>query len=116
MNQSKKVFISSLLTGSLVLTSIFSSNLLLENEKEVDAASADSAATNAVKAASTIIGELPAKRTKFVKQFAMSDGSYTAATYSMPVHYKKSGWKEFDTTLVKSGKKKYKTKATDLSM
>ena len=109
MNQSKKVFISSLLTGSLVLTSIFSSNLLLENEQEVDAASADSAA-------STITGELPAKRTKFVKQFAMSDGSYTAATYSMLVHYKKSGWKEFDTTLVKSGKKKYKTKATDLSI
>ena len=47
----------------------------------------------------------------------MSDGSYTAAVYSMPVHYKKNGtWKEIDTTLVKSGKKNYKTKATDLSI
>lgn len=61
--------------------------------------------------------ELIAKRTKFTKQFVLSDGSYTAVTYSMPVHYKKSGtWKEIDTTLVKSGKKKYKTKATDLSI
>lgn len=117
MNQSKKVIISSLLTGILVLTSISSTNLLLENEKEVDAASADVAAVNTVKVGATITGELPAKRTKFVKQFAMSDGSYTAATYSMPVHYRKSGtWKEIDTTLVKSGKKKYKTKATDLSI
>lgn len=61
--------------------------------------------------------ELIAKRTKFTKQFVLSDGSYTAVTYSMPVHYKKSGkWKEIDTTLVKSGRKHYKTKATDLSI
>ena len=123
MNQSKKVIISSLLTGILVLTSIFSSNFLIENEKKVDAASSGETATNTVKVASIITGELPAKRNKFVKQFAMSDGSYTAATYSMPVHYKepkgssKSGtWKEIDTTLLQSGKKSYKTKATDLSM
>ena len=117
MNQSKKVIISSLLTGILVLTSIFSSNFLIENEKKVDAASAGETATNTVKVASIITGELPAKRNKFVKQFAMSDGSYTAATYSMPVHYRKSGtWKEIDTTLVQSGKKNYKTKATDLSI
>ena len=61
--------------------------------------------------------ELTAKRSKFVKQFALSDGSFTAATYSMPIHYKKNGrWKEINTTLVKSGKTKYKTKATDLSI
>ena len=117
MKQSKKVSICSLLIGILVLTSIFSSDLLVENEKKVDAASAGAAAANALKVASTITGELPAKRTKFVKQFAQSDGSYTAVTYSMPVHYKKSGkWKEINTTLVKSGKKKYKTKATELSI
>ncbi len=129
MNQSKKVIISSLLSGIVVLTSIFSSNLLINNEKKaaeaasVDAASADGTSVNSVKVNAAITGELPAKRTKFVKQFAMSDGSYTAATYSMPVHYKepkgssKNGaWKEIDTTLVKSGKKKYKTKATDLSI
>lgn len=74
MNQRKKVIISSLLTGVLVLASIFSSNLLVENEKNAEAASADAAATNTIKVASTITGELPAKRTKFVKQFAMSEG------------------------------------------
>ena len=67
MKQSKKVSICSLLIGILVLTSIFSSDLLVENEKKVDAASADAAAANALKVASTITGELPAKRTKFVK-------------------------------------------------
>ena len=123
MNQSKKVIISSLLTGILAFTSIFSSNLLINNEKKaaeaasVDAASADATSVNSAKVNAAITGELPSKRSKFVKQFAMSDGSYTAATYSMAVHYKKSGtWKEIDTTLVKSGKKNYKTKATDLSI
>lgn len=57
------------------------------------------------------------KRNSFVKQFALSDGSFTAVAYSMPVHYKKKGvWKEINTTLVKSGKKQYKTKSTDLSI
>ncbi len=117
MNQRKKTIISSLLAGILVLTSIFSSNLLINNEKKAGAVSADAASTDTVKVNASITGEIIGKRTKFVKQFAMSDGSYTAATYSMPVHYKKSGkWKEIDTTLVKSGKKKYKTKATDLSI
>lgn len=101
MNQSKKVIISSLLTGILVITSIFSSNLLINNEEQVDAASADAASTNSVKVNAFITGEFTGKRNKFVKQFAMSDGSYTATTYSMPVHYKRSGkWKEIDTTLV----------------
>lgn len=123
MKQSKKVIICSLLTGILVVTSIFSSNLLINNEKKaaeaasVDAASADATSVNSAKVNAAITGELPAKRTKFVKQFFMSDGSYTAAIYSMPVHYRKNGtWKEIDTTLVKSGKKKYKTKTTDLSI
>ena len=83
----------------------------------MDAASADAASTNSVKVNAFITGEFTGKRNKFVKQFAMSDGSYTATTYSMPVHYKRSGkWKEIDTTLVKSGRKHYKTKATDLSI
>ena len=53
----------------------------------------------------------------------MSDGSYTAVVYSMPAHYKKTNgssknsiWKEIDTTLVRSGRKNYKTKATDLAI
>lgn len=112
----QKAVISGLLIGALMSAVFSETNLLLENEKKVDAASTDGTSVNLAKV-NAAIGELPAKRTKFVKQFAMSDGSYTAATYSMPVHYKKSGkWKEIDTTLVKSGKKKFKTKATDLSI
>lgn len=111
MNLDKRTGICSLLVGALVLTSICSTNVWVEQEKKVDAA------TSPVTSQATVTEELTAKRSKFVKQFALSDGSFTAATYSMPVHYKKNGkWKEIDTTLVKSGKSKYKTKATDLSI
>ncbi len=62
-----------------------------------------------------ITEELTAKRTKFTKQYVLSDGSFLANSYSMPVHYKKGGsWKEINTTLVKSGKKNYRTSSTDL--
>lgn len=62
-----------------------------------------------------ITEELTAGRTKFTKKYALSDGSFLANSYSMPVHYKKGGrWKEINTTLVKSGKKNYKTSSTDL--
>ncbi|MCH5252903.1 MAG: DNRLRE domain-containing protein [Lachnospiraceae bacterium] len=62
--------------------------------------------------------ELTAKRTKFTKQYAMSDGSFLANSYSMPVHYKKGGkWKEINTTLVKTkNKKNCKTKSTSLGI
>lgn len=64
-----------------------------------------------------ITKELINKRNRFLKQFALSDGSFTAVAYSMPVHYKKKGvWKEIDTTMKKVGKKKYQTKSTDLTI
>lgn len=110
--KNKKILLGSLLAGSLVLASFYGAGLPKEQELKADAA-----ISNAASAAASITEELTAKRDRFVKQFAMSDGSYTAVTYSMPVHYKKrDDWKEIDTTLVKSGKKKYKTKATDLSI
>ena len=112
MNINRKTPVCTLLAGAIVLASVTGAGPAADQGEKVNAASVAPAAVNAA-----ITGELPVKRTKFVKQFAMSDGSYTAVTYSMPVHYKKSGkWKEIDTTLVKSGKKKYKTKATDLSI
>ena len=112
MKISKKKLISSMLVVVLTMSLFLGINFSSEHETKVDAASGGAAKVNA-----SITGELTGRRTKFVKQFAMSDGSYTAATYSMPVHYKKNGkWKEIDTTLVKSGRKNYKTKATDLSI
>ena len=116
--KNKKILLGSLLAGGLVLASFCGTGLPKEQELKADAAISEAASADAA-----ITGELTAKRDRFVKQFAMSDGSYTAVTYSMPVHYKgpngssKGGnWKEIDTTLVKSGRKDYKTKATDLSI
>ncbi len=107
----KKVIISGTLAVSIAVTAIMGTDF--SAQKDVKAGTG----TNTSTAKATVTEELTAKRTKFVKQFAMSDGSYTAATYSMPVHYKKNGiWKEIDTTLIKSGKTKYKTKATDLTL
>ena len=65
-----------------------------------------------------VVNELTARRTKFSKQYLLSDGSYLANSFSMPVHYKKGGkWKEVNTTLVKTkNKKSYKTKATSLGI
>lgn len=112
VEKNKKILLGSLLAVSLVLASFYGTGLPKEQELKADAAT-----SNAASAAVSINEELTAKRDRFVKQFAMSDGSYTAVTYSMPVHYKKGGnWNEIDTTLVKSGKKNYKTKATGLSI
>ena len=104
----KRRIISTTLAAALAVTSIFTADF--STEKDVQAG-------NGSIAKAAVTEELTAGRSRFVKQFAMSDGSYTAVTYSMPVHYKRNGkWKEIDTTLVRSDKKSYKTKATDLSI
>lgn len=72
----------------------------------------------------SVTDEIIDSRSRFTKQFRMSDGTYLAAVYSMSVHYKESGisskdgkWKEINTTLKKvSGKKYYKTKSTSLQI
>lgn len=113
MKKSVKKFLKTMVPTVLIITAIFPN--MFQKEETIPTTSAASGLPSGVKTGK----ELTAKRSRFVKQFAMSDGSYTAAAYSMPVHYKtsKSGkWKEINTTLVKSGKKKYKTKATDLSI
>ena len=73
---------------------------------------------------SKIVREVTELREESVKHFLCEDGSYIAATYSAPVHYKENGeWKEIDnslsldrTTLSKSGKPTYTTKAGGLSV
>ena len=100
--------VSSLLAGTLAVTSVCSTDILDKKESKADAA-----VVNA-----SVVEELTAKRTRFVKQFVMSDGSFLANSYSMPVHFKKDGvWKEINTTLVSTkNKKNYKTKATSLGI
>ena len=114
----KKTVWGILLSAVLILSTVSRLDAVPGGETAAaEAASEDSTVAAPVKAEATLTGEITGRRTKFTKQFAMSDGSYTAAAYSMPVHYKKNGkWKEIDTTLVKSGSKNYKTKATDLSI
>lgn len=101
---------------ALIITSLF----LYSRLKDSDAAEHTAGLT---RDGADLTEELTDRRDKFTKQYAMSDGSYTAVTYSMPVHYKEpdgsskgGSWREIDTTLVKSGKKNYKTKATGLSV
>ena len=107
----QKGIISGTLVVVLVLTAFVGADF--STRKDAKAGTG----TNTGTAQATVTEELTAKRSKFVKQFALSDGSFTATIYSMPIHYKKNGrWKEINTTLVKSGKTKYKTTATDLSI
>ena len=107
----QKGIISGTLVVVLVLTAFVGADF--STRKDAKAGTG----TNTGTAQATVTEELTAKRSKFVKQFALSDGSFTATIYSMPIHYKKNGrWKEINPTLVKSGKTKYKTKATDLSI
>ena len=64
----------------------------------------------------SVLEEVVSKRTKFTKDFLMSDGSHLGAVCSMPVNYMKNKvWKEVDTTLIKKGKY-YQAKQTDLSI
>ncbi len=44
--------------------------------------------------------EIESRRTEYTKHFRLTDGTYIAATYNEPVHYKKDGvWQEIDNTL-----------------
>ena len=47
-----------------------------------------------------VLNEMVEWRTESTKYFRNSDGSYTAAQYAYPIHYKSNGeWKEIDNTL-----------------
>lgn len=99
---------AAILALALILTSLSTYDI----PQDSDAAEK---VTEITRGEAQITEELTAKRTKFTKQYVLSDGSFLANSYSMPVHYKKGGsWKEINTTLVRSGKKNYRTSSTDL--
>ena len=103
----------------LAAAAVLSCTVLPQSPAHQPQADAVQAAADPYAKKASITEEITSKRTKFTKEFVMSDGSFTAAAYSMPVHYKKSkngGRKEINTALVKSGKKKYRTRATDLGI
>ncbi len=103
------------ITGSTIWTALV---LIITSLPAMDAPQASDAAEKVAeitRSEADVTEELTARRTKFTKQYVLSDGSFLANSYSMPIHYKKGGrWKEINTTLVKSGKKNYKTSSTDL--
>ncbi len=70
--KNKKIILGGLLAGGLVLASYYGTGLQKEQETRADAAISEAVQTDA-----SITGEIPAKRDRFAKQFAMSDGSYT---------------------------------------
>ena len=48
-----------------------------------------------------ILAEETSKREQYVKHFRMSDGSYRATQYEVPVHFIQNGeWTDYDNTLV----------------
>ena len=50
-----------------------------------------------------IVSEIEDMRTEHTKYFRMSDGSYMAAQYAQPVHYKENGeWKEYDYSITEN--------------
>lgn len=59
-----------------------------------------------------IVGEDTSRRTETEKHFRMSDGTYVAAMYDMPVHYRdeEGEYREIDNTLEEAGEE-YGTKA-----
>ena len=51
-----------------------------------------------------ILNEIEELRTEDTKYFLQSDGTYLAAQYSEPVHYKNNDkWEEYDFTLAEKG-------------
>lgn len=53
----------------------------------------------------SILGEDPSLRTRTQKHFRLSDGSFLAVSYGVPVHYQDDSghWQEIDNTLTLSG-------------
>ena len=80
---SKRV-ICGILAGTFAFSGIWGFHSISDVERKADAAVVDASITE----------ELTSKRTKFTKQYLLSDGSFLANSFSMPVHYKKNGkWK-----------------------
>ena len=92
-NMKRKMLLAGFLLSALILTgSLYGKGVTQAEGQETDKTLSQSQAQ--------IDYERMEKRTKFTKQFALSDGSFLAVSYSMPAHYKKNGrWNEIDTNI-----------------
>ena len=73
----------------LAVTSIFSAAFFYGFDSDKQSVYADTGDVQSTLNKATIEREIIDRRTKFTKTFSMSDGTYTAAVYSMPINYKK---------------------------
>ena len=77
-----------ILTTFSVATPVFATNVISDEFYEQE------------EMTSKIVSEVTELREEYAKHFVCEDGSYIAATYSEPVHYKENGqWKEIDNSL-----------------
>ena len=96
------VFLSILLVVQIapmeIIANAYNETTVNENtENALDVLSDD---IDGTETEATIIAEETSKREENVKHFRMSDGSYKAAQYDVPVHFMLNGeWTDYDNTL-----------------
>ena len=96
------VFLSILLVVQIapleIMANAYNEATVNENTENALDVSTDEVDTTESKA--EIIAEETSKREENVKHFRMSDGSYRAAQYDVPVHFMQNGeWTDYDNTL-----------------
>ena len=72
-------------------------SIAINNENVVGQALTGSVEKNSLQ----VVSEIESLRDEYSKYFRCEDGSFVAAVYNAPIHYKENGeWKEIDNTLV----------------
>ena len=101
MKQSKYIrMISLVLTAALLFQIVPLNAFALETDLITDS---EDISTELISAEdTTVLGEIAEYRDESEKHFRMSDGSFIAVNYGMPVHYTEDGeeWIDIDNTLV----------------
>ena len=107
----KTTKILSLILSILTLLSVFSvanpvlaAEVTSESAESIDGTNVSEEPETKGTEEAEIVSEIVEDRTEYTKYFRMSDGSYMAAQYAKPVHYKENGeWKEYDYTIEENG-------------
>ncbi|MBQ8209583.1 MAG: RHS repeat protein, partial [Clostridia bacterium] len=93
-----------LILSLLLIMQILPMSVFAEEAAEADDASAEIIAEETeTEEEASIIAEDEAKRDENTKHYLLSDGSYNAVVYPVPIHYQKDGeteWDEIDNTLI----------------
>ena len=101
MKQSKYIrMISLVLTAALLFQIVPLNAFALETDLITDSGDVFTELISAED--TTVLGEIAEYRDESEKHFRMSDGSFIAVNYGMPVHYTEDGeeWIDIDNTLI----------------